>query len=141
MQEDIAASTEKPQFELLIFRKGRLAVSRHAPDPAHTASFAEFTLVRVSCGAFEMVLPFTPATLGSTHPLAPGSPHKLGAQSPDLLEPPPEEVMAVLGAGNGLRPVSSIAPVSHSPTRWDPPLMDRLRQRLSSFSERVAEAI
>jgi len=111
----------RPQFELLVLTHGRMAVARHAPEAEYSAGFAEFALVRVTCGSFEIVLPFAPG-------------RALGTE-PDITKPPPDEVMSVLGLGNGLRPVPSIAHVSHTPSRWEPPLMERLIGRLSSFSE------
>eukprot|EP00966_Prymnesium_polylepis_P112587 2604736-Prymnesium_polylepis.1 len=132
-KEEVASATARPEFELLVLRKGRLAISRHAPESEHSSSFCEFSLVRVTCGRFEMIMPFAPFADG---PSSLSSPQKLGAAgAPDGIELPPDEVRQVLGAGNGLRPVASIAHVSHTPSRWNPPLMERLRERLRSFSD------
>ena len=57
-KEETSMGGARPEFELLVLTKGRVAVCCHAPEPAHAASFAEFTFVRVTCGRFEMVLPF-----------------------------------------------------------------------------------
>ena len=97
-KEEVASATARPEFELLILRKGRLAISRHAPESEHSSSFCEFSLVRVTCGRFEMVLPFAP--FADSPSLS--SPQKFGAaEEPDVIEPPPDEVRHVLGAGNG----------------------------------------
>ena len=124
-KEVVSMSISPPEFELLVFRKGRLAVHRHAPEEALTVTFATFTLMRVTCGAFELVLPFMPA-----HDAAEGS----GRTTPDLQLPPPDDIMATWGWGSGLRPVKTIAHVSHSPTRWELPLISRMLARFRSSS-------